>query len=258
MAPALWDDELIGRPAYLPHGLHRARANAAGGTNAAGAARVASSYREALRELDRRMDRVLRMWERVRGERSVCVVLTSLHGWLAGEHGLIGAGLPYEPVLRVPLVIMAPGVHVGEDPRVALTVDIAPTLRAFAGLQKGDPCHGRALWPPIAEWREECLHELPAPREGARAAWTWREGALKYIRTETPGEPGSVASEELYDLATDPFETNNLAIDRRRLGQIGALAGALRRAQCEIERDRRRVSRCDRQTPAADAMIPAR
>ncbi|MCX7817683.1 MAG: sulfatase-like hydrolase/transferase [Kiritimatiellae bacterium] len=256
--PVLWDDELIGRPAYLPTGLHRARARAAGATNAAGAARVAAGYREALRALDRRIGRVLAALESRRSGRPVCVLLTSLHGWLAGEHGLIGAGLPYEPSIRVPLILVAPQVRGGEDERWALTVDVAPTLAALAGLAPAAPCHGRPLWPPAPDWREGILHELPAPREGARAAWCWREGPLKYVRSEMPGEPGALASEELYDLAADPFETNNLAIDRRRQGQIGALAGALRRAQCTIELDRRRLAGPDERPAKKEVMMRAR
>lgn len=256
--PVLWDDELVGRPAYLPYGPHRERARAAGATNASGAARVAAAYRDGLAALDRRIGRVRHAWESCRGGRPVCVVVTSLHGWLAGEHGLIGAGLPYELVIRVPLVITAPGLPGGDDGRVALTVDLAPTLLSLAGFAVDEPGHGRALWPPAPDWRDGFLHELPAPRGGARAAWTWREWPFKYVRTETPGEPGSIASEELYDLAADPCETNNLAIDRRRQGEIGALAGAIRRAQCAIERDRRALNAAHRQTEPDRVIMPPR
>lgn len=257
-APLLWDDELIGRPAYLPYGQHRVRAKMAGATNAVGAGLLAAQYRVALAALDRRIGQVWQAIEIRRVGRPACVVLTSLHGWLAGEHGLLGAGLPYEPSIHIPLIIVAPGLPRKDDRRWALTVDVAPTVASLAGVRSWEPCHGQALWPPSAHWRTGFLHELPVPRDGARATWTWREGELKYIRTEMPGEPGTLASEELYDLVADPYETNNLAIDRRRQGEIGALAGALRNVQCEIELDRRRLRQMDGQSDKRNCKIPLR
>ena len=81
------------------------------------------------------------------------IVFTSDHGIMRGEFGLGGKALNYEPCLKVPLIILDPRVPAVQRGRrsMALTesVDIAPTLLDYAGINAPDTMQGLSLRPLI-------------------------------------------------------------------------------------------------------------
>lgn len=126
-------------------------------------------------------------------------IFMSDHGYMWGEHRLIDRKeCPYEECLRIPLVIRAPNVMPRvENSALTLNIDIAPTLFEWAGIIS--PRQGKSLVPllnnPLTPWRTDFMFELASPRfDGVRTA------TIKYIFHPRTGE------EELYDLATDPYE----------------------------------------------------
>ncbi len=137
------------------------------------------------------------------------VVLTSDHGYHLGEHrGLWRKDTLFEEALRVPLIVVAPGlVRPGEaaaEP-VAL-LDVYPTLVGLAGLSPVPGLDGTSLLP---------LLERP----DAELGW----GALSYRRTRPSHLGRSLraeryrytlwpdGSEELFDLDLDPEGLRNVA-----------------------------------------------
>jgi choline-sulfatase len=144
------------------------------------------------------------------GERSrTLVVLTSDHGEALGEHGEETHGLfAYEPTLRVPLVLWAPGLL---RPRVVTDpvhhVDLLPTVLEALGLDPPAGLPGRSLLGAAVGRR---LEAAPTYFEALSASLNrgWAplygvvEGALKYVELPLP---------ELYDLSADPAEAANLA-----------------------------------------------
>jgi arylsulfatase A-like enzyme len=164
-------------------------------------------------------------------DRKLITVLTSDHGESLGEHGYHFAHgeYLYEPGLRIPLLVRAPGL-VPAGARVdaaALNIDIAPTLLALAGVAglqgvEGRPLFARARggsepgWTPAPgrdlTWAEsdyQLIHPenpryyLPGPRGRWSAA---SDGRYKLILIPRPGGD----TYELYDLASDPGETSNI------------------------------------------------
>jgi N-acetylglucosamine-6-sulfatase len=138
------------------------------------------------------------------------------NGYFYGEHGL-GAQrrLAYEETIRIPLVIRYPRVtKAGSTPSaMALSLEIAPTLLAVAGLEPGAHIQGRSLLPVLAgdtgEWRSSFLIEYYTDTVFTRirnmgyvAARTSKYKYINYL--ELPG------MHELYDLENDPFEKTNL------------------------------------------------
>jgi len=154
------------------------------------------------------------------------VLVTSDHGESLGEHGEpTHAFTVYDATQRVPLILAGPSVPAGVvEPRLVRLADVAPTLLALAGLPPLDGVSGASLLPAPG-----------APREpGAGVAWVetlapqldlgWspllgvRTPEHKYVRAPRP---------ELYELASDPGETRNLAAERPDLvAELDALVAA--------------------------------
>jgi arylsulfatase A-like enzyme len=137
------------------------------------------------------------------------VIVTSDHGEAFGEHGEFshGGGL-YWPVLHVPLIVSLPG-RVPSHQRVTAPVsliDLPATITDLTGLSSGSPLPGVSLanvWntggsaskapsPVVSEHRRQ-----PGPTLSVVA------NDLHYIREHK-------GNEELYNIAKDPAETDNL------------------------------------------------
>jgi arylsulfatase A-like enzyme len=97
-------------------------------------------------------------------ERDTVVVLTADHGELLGEHGLLDHQYSlYQPLVRVPLVLHAPGrVEPGVSDRPVMALDLYPTLLELAGLPlpAGEQSQARSLLDPAPDRAR--LAEYPA------------------------------------------------------------------------------------------------
>jgi arylsulfatase A-like enzyme len=143
------------------------------------------------------------------------IVFTSDNGLLWGEHRWVNKEVPYEEAIRVPLVIRWPGGQAGaRTDALAANIDIAPTIVDAVGLPPVSTADGVGLTgvlrAPGGRAREAIVLEH---MEGTNPVPTYcgvRTEDAKLVRYAT-GE------EELYDLATDPYElTNVAATDPRR------------------------------------------
>jgi len=119
---------------------------------------------------------------------------------------------------------------------MALNVDIAPTLLELAGVPVPSRIHGRSLFPvvtnPSAPWRDAFLHEYyEYPAEHCvRKNRGVRTARWKLIHFwEQPEEW------ELYDLANDPDEMNNLAGRREHARTERALRVRLTELRAELD-----------------------
>ena len=140
--------------------------------------------------------------------RRTLIVVTGDHGESLGEHGERTHGVfAYEGTLRVPLIVAGPDVPQRSVTNFAVShVNLAPTVldllgvtgRAFDGqslrpLMAGDPIDEQPIY---FEALDAALMRGGAPLTGVIA------GGWKYIDLPIP---------ELYNLAADPGERNNLA-----------------------------------------------
>ncbi|MEM7310108.1 MAG: sulfatase [Planctomycetota bacterium] len=94
-------------------------------------------YDATLAELDELLSGLLARLEAAGALDNTIVVLTSDHGEHLGEHRLVGHRYSlYEGVLRVPLVLHAPGrVEPGRSDAPVTNMDLFPTLLALAGIE---------------------------------------------------------------------------------------------------------------------------
>jgi N-acetylglucosamine-6-sulfatase len=163
------------------------------------------------------------------------VIFTSDHGYFYGEHCLnFERRLAYEETIRIPLVIrypplIKPGVQFEQ---CVLSLDIGPTLLELGEAALPDRLHGRSLVPLLTgqswEPRTSFLIEHSSDNVFARMRnmgyQAVRTDRWKYIRYRELQD-----SDELYDLAADPYELKNLATDPNHQQTISSLAGEMDR-----------------------------
>ncbi len=143
------------------------------------------------------------------------IVYMGDNGFCLGEHGLQGKWFGFEESIRVPLIIYDPraATHPHTEEKIALNIDIAPTLLELAGVRAPGTVQGKSLAPLLHDrrtksWRDDFFYEHTflgtprLPKTGGVVRKDW-----KYIVYTEHGY------EEFYDLKNDPHETRNLAGD---------------------------------------------
>jgi len=165
------------------------------------------------------------------------LIFTSDNGFMAGEHRVpTGKILPYEPSIRVPLLMRGPGIPRGvRRDQIVWNGDLAPTILDAAGASAAFALDGRSLLPfarsaDADDGRAILLEGPPGRRTNGMPRFAGlRTARYKYV--EYVWGPT-----ELYDLWRDPDEMDNLAGSpvlravqarlARRLERLRACAGA--------------------------------
>ncbi|MGQ0546592.1 MAG: sulfatase-like hydrolase/transferase [Betaproteobacteria bacterium] len=165
--------------------------------------------------VDEGVGMILSSLERVNALDNTFILFLGDNGFFFGEHGL-GAErrFPYEEGIRTAFFarypkLVEPGTKIE---RMALALDIAPTLVQLGGGKPGSHIQGRSLVPLMKgtarKWRESFLVEY-----FNESAWPWIVGmSYKAVRTERAKLVHWVQREgvdELYDLEQDPYEIEN-------------------------------------------------
>jgi arylsulfatase A-like enzyme len=192
---------------------------------------LVKNYYRVLLSVDENLGRVLDYLDKEGLVKSTVVVYTSDNGFFLGEHGLFDKRLMYEPSIRVPLLVRFPRrarAGLADRTHMVLNVDVAPTLLELAGVHAPAGLHGRSFVPLLegkeAPWRDAILYEYyEYPAEHCvrknRGVRTDRYKLIHFY--EQPEEW------ELYDLATDPDETVNLAPRKDQAARVRELKAKL-------------------------------
>jgi arylsulfatase A-like enzyme len=128
------------------------------------------------------------------------VVITSDHGEELGERGAyLHRRLLYDDLIRVPLILRGTRVPAGTvRPELVSSVDIAPTLLAYAGIDVTARMEGRDLLSGESSVNDAIFAQYKSLRYAIRTR-DW-----KMIVSTRP------AGAELYDLRADPQERENV------------------------------------------------
>jgi N-acetylglucosamine-6-sulfatase len=152
---------------------------------------------------------------------STMIVFASDNGFAWGEHKLRGKSVPYEESIRIPLVIRYDALIAspGSDDHLIANIDLAPTFAELAGASGGE-YEGQSLLPllsqPPGAWREDLLVEHTQGDGRVPTYCAVRSTDFAYVTYGT-------AEEELYDLAVDPYQLDNLAADPAHEATVGGL-----------------------------------
>lgn len=157
------------------------------------------------------------------------IVFMSDNGMLWGEHRWHNKLVPYEESLKVPFVIRYDPLIASArtDPRLVVNIDLAPTFAQLAGVNAPN-VEGRSLLPLLRStrgpWRADFLMEHVRMDPGGVPTYCGVHSERYVYVDYVTGE------EELYDLARDPYEMQNvlksagyakvLLAMRRRLKQL--------------------------------------
>ena len=166
-----------------------------------------------------------------RGSRPTLVIVTADHGESLGEHGEMTHGVfAYEPTLRIPLLLaqVGPSATPAAEPkgsgRPAHHVDLLPTVLDALALPASADLPGVSILPndENASPPEPSTAYFEAMSPSLNRGWAPLAGIIvgreKYIDVPLP---------EIYDLARDPDEAVNLAVDPERRRPLEARLEAL-------------------------------
>lgn len=170
-----------------------------------------AAYYGLINHIDDQLSRLLRIVEAMDMGNTV-IIFTSDHGEMLGDHYLYRKSVPYEPSVRVPLLIQVPQqyrIKTGQVISKPVSLeDIMPTILDIVGVQIPDTVEGSSLLPLMREeeisWRSFIHIEHGEGTVDFKAHHTLTDGMEKYIWYVQNGE------EQFFDLRTDPQECQNL------------------------------------------------
>ncbi len=214
--PDTFDDDLKGYP-----GKPRAFAEADNkiGTTVLGTddprslEELVKDYYAGLVSCDENLGRVFDWLESSGQMDDTAIVHCADHGFFLGEWRMYDKRFMHEPSIRVPMQIryprMVPAGQVRDE--MVLNLDIAPTILELAGLPVPSHMQGHSMLPLAKgekpKWREDWLYEYYEYPDAEKVKPNRGIRTTRYKYIHYYNEPQEF---ELYDLASDPGERNNL------------------------------------------------
>jgi choline-sulfatase len=158
------------------------------------------------------------------------VIYTSDHGENKGDHGLWWKNNMFDHAARIPLIARWPERWRGNQRRAGACslVDVVKTIAEIAGAQTPADWNGDSMlqWidNPKSAWKDFAVSEYYGHNIASGFAML-RRGPFKYVYHTNAGAEFP-AERELYNLAEDPGEWNNLAAvpaQQQRIREMHAL-----------------------------------
>lgn len=195
------------------------------------------SYTATIKSVDDSVGRLYRALERTGQLDNTLLIFAGDNGFFLGEHGMTDKRTMHEPSIRVPLLVRYPKlIRPGTVVRpMVLNIDLGPSILDICGAEPLGDVDGmswkRLLEGNAAGWRKSWYYEYNYEKQfpytpNVRGVRTDRWKYIHYPHGD--GKPDRHKA-ELYDLKSDPGETNNLIDDP-------AYAKVVARLKAELER----------------------
>jgi arylsulfatase A-like enzyme len=183
---------------------------------------VKNRYHNALNFIDAQLGRLFTALKEAGSWDNTIIAIAGDNGEAFLEHGIAGHGTtPYEELIRVPVVIRAPGLEARVSDRLSQHIDIVPTILSLMNMPPHPAFQGASMIP--GEKPETPIFsvvQIPTIRELAVIDGNWKAIA--------DGD----TKREVYNLAQDPGEKVNLwGQDRQRDMRLLNLILSFRQAQ---------------------------
>ena len=173
------------------------------------------SYYRLISGVDREVGRMVGKLRELALDDNTVFLYHGDNGFYLGERGFAGKWYPHEVSIRVPLIVYDPALPAkrrgARCDEMALSIDLAPTILATAGVKAPERMQGENLLPLVhgenPPWRTEFFYEHLFVHARIPRSEAVRDQRHKYVRF-LDSDP---LYEELYDLEKDPQEARNLA-----------------------------------------------
>ena len=146
--------------------------------------------------MDQELGRLLTAFEAQFQGRPVKIIVVGDHGEGLGEHGeMLHGNLLYQGTMRVPLIVAGSGIEAGTSERAVSVRQVFDTVLEWSGESRAGGLLGNQAEPVLAEALK------PYMQYGWQPQFMAVLDGIKVIRS---------GDTEIYDIRTDPGETNNL------------------------------------------------
>ncbi|TWU55474.1 Arylsulfatase [Rubripirellula reticaptiva] len=186
-------------------------------------------YYAIITHMDVMIGRILDAIEATGKADNTWIFFTADHGLAVGQHGLMGKQNLYDHSVRVPMMVVGPGVEAGRkiDEPVYLQ-DIMPTTLDLAGVQKPEHVDFNSLMP--------MLEGQPSPYENIYGSYLDKQRSIRTKTHKLIAYPNANVL-RLYNVEEDPKEMNDLADDPKSKPLIQEMFAQLQDLQRELNDD---------------------
>lgn len=192
-------------------------------------------YHASVSFIDSLLAELLEELEKTGQADNTIIVLWGDHGWHLGDHGMWGKHTTMEQANRVPMLIRVPGKAGAFADTLVELMDLFPTLADLAGLKAPDDLQGKSLVPVLEDATTD-LGDVAISQYKRKGAYGYSMRTPRYRYTEWVMPDGRVAYRDLYDMQSDPGETENIANRPENAALLDSLAALLRENGAGLKR----------------------
>ncbi|MDR3637435.1 MAG: sulfatase-like hydrolase/transferase [Isosphaeraceae bacterium] len=178
-------------------------------------------YYGIISHLDAQVGRILDALERSGQARNTIVAFAADNGLAVGQHGLLGKQCLYEHSIRVPLIVVGPGVPEGRRNDAMVYV---PSLFATTCEMAGIPAPETVQFPSLVPL---LTGQTPRLYDDIYAAYVDTQRMVRTERWKLVLTPRA-RMVQLFDIKNDPWEQQNLARESANRALIDDLYGRLK------------------------------
>ena len=187
-------------------------------------------YYAIITHMDDQIGRVLQALKDSGKSETTYIFFTADHGLAVGQHGLFGKQNMYDHSVRVPFLVVGPGVAAGESREQEIYLqDIMPTTLQLAGIDQPDHVEFKSLMP-LLEGSDE------KPYDAIYGAYLQKQRKITFDGYKLIMYPEAQAI-RLYHVQDDPDETVDLAEQPEQLPRMKRMFERFLRLQDEMDDD---------------------